>query len=613
MTNNARHDDGLPGSTLAMAGMSRRAARVLVVAAVLITLSTSSASRAQQRGVPLRIHVRGSAQIDAVAWSEPEGFVVRGSVIDDARSPISRTTISIQAVGGGGAPIDLPAAGGCALEDAAPTASYRASGDGYAVDTDESGGFCVRGRAPLADKTALRIRFQGNKLYEAVEAKVPMEDRQAAVSPSLLRFDPAVDAIDLDRESVNITVALRVDRSNSRRLANDVAVPREGLTIALEDDRGTKLGEAATGGDGRARFEIKTASFEGPGQGEVRARFGGSALLAKAIAGQSVVRRAQVTLALSRPIDPARADDGVPIDVDVGSSRGPVDGGVVEALRAGESVGAAPVSAGKARVLAVFTAEREGSVPITLRYVPATPWWRPGPELAVNVPVAGPGIGRQIALGALVLAIAGWVLGGWRRAPKTAALPALAAKTELPAGRAGVRIVGPNQGAAGWRGVVADAHEGTPIAQAELTIVVPVFDGSGVTARATTDETGTFTLAGEHRSDARLVVRSSTHSRHEQALPPPSTLSIALVTHRRTIVDRLVRWARRQGAPFEGPPEPTPGHVRRVATRVQHHDVEAWATMIENAAFGAEPVDERVEQQLAAAEPKPGVPRVTSQ
>jgi hypothetical protein len=600
-------DEGLPESALVMAGMSRCASRTLLAAAVL---AAPLASHAQQRGSPLRIHVRGSAQIDAVAWSERDGFVVRGSVIDDARSPVARAAISIQGVSLGGARAALPSADSCAPRGSA--ARYPASADGYAVETDESGGFCVRGQAPLAAETSLRIRFQGSKLYEAAEAKVPMEDLQAALSPALLRFDPAVDAIDLDRESVNVTVALRIDRSGSQRPAADVAIPREGLTIALEDERGTKLGEAPTGGDGRVRFELKTASLDGPGEGELRARFDGSALLAKATAGQSVARRAQVTLALSHPIERARADDGVPIDVDVGSSRGPVDSGVVEALRAGESVGTAAVATGKARVLAAFTSEREGSVPITLRYVPSTPWWRPGPELAVSVPVAGPGMWRQIALGALVLAIAGWVLGGWRRAPKTAAAPANDGKTATPAGRAGVRVVGPSDGVAGWRGVVADAHEGTPVAQAELTIVVPVFEGSGVVAHATADKHGAFTLEGAHRSDARLVVRSSTHSSHEQALPPPSTLSIALITRRRSLVDRLVRWARRQGAPFEGPPEPTPGHVRRVATRAQQYDVEAWASLIESAAFGPEPVDERVEQQVSAAEPKPGAPRVTS-
>ncbi|AUX22118.1 hypothetical protein SOCEGT47_026190 [Sorangium cellulosum] len=578
--------------------------------AVSLLVATPSA-HAQPQGAPLRIHVRGSAQIDAVAWTEPDGFVVRGGVVDDARSALAGAPLSIQAITVGGAPVALPIAEGCAADGAARARELRASRDGYVIVTDERGAFCLRGRAPLANAT-LRIRFAGGKLHGAAEARIPVEALAAPLSPVILRFDPPLDAIDLDRQSEAVTVALRIDRSGARGPARGAPLERERLTIAIEDERGVKLAEAATGGDGRARFELDTGRLDRPGRGVLRARFDGGATLAKASVTQAIVRHAQVTLALSRPLAPARAQEGVPIDVEVSSSRGPVDDGVVEALRAGEPVGAAAVTSGKARVIAAFTAEREGTVPLALRYVPAAPYWLPGPELAIDVPVAGPGVWRQIALGAIVLAVAGWVLGGWRRAPKRAAAErAKEPKTEAPPGRAGVRITGPSERATGWRGAVADAHDGTPIARAELTIVVPAFDGSGVVARATTDDAGEFAIEAEHRSDAKLVVRAPTHSGHEQALPPPSTLAIALVTRRRAVLDRLVRWARRQGAPFEGPPEPTPGHVRRVASRVQQHDVERWATRIEHAAFGPAPVDERIEEDLGAEEPKPGVSQLT--
>ncbi|XXX81068.1 carboxypeptidase-like regulatory domain-containing protein [Sorangium sp. So ce134] len=582
-----------------MRGLRRCLTGALLAAAALVA---TPVAHAQARGAPLRIQVRGSAQIDAVAWAEPGGFVVRGSVIDDARSPVTEAPLSIDAVTSGGAPVDLPPAEGCAEGGAARAREHRASQGGYAITTDERGGFCLRGRATLENAT-LRVRFPGGKLYEPAEAKIPIETHAAPLAPVILRFDPPVDAIDLDRPTVNITVALRIDR---RGAASGAPFERERLPVVLEDERGARLAEAPTGGDGRARFELATEGLGGAGQGVLRARFDGTAALAKASVSQGVVRYAQVTLALSHPVEPARAEDGVPIDVEARSSGGPVEGGVVEALRAGEPVGAAAVIAGKARVIAAFTAEREGTVPLSLRYVPAAPWWIPGAELAIDVPVAGPGVWRQIALGAAVLAIAGWVLGGWRRAPKRAEARAADEKPAAPPGRAGVRIVGPIDDATGWRGAVADAHDGAPIAQAELTIVVPAFDGSGVVARAVTDDAGEFSIEAPYRNDAKLVVRAPTHSSYEQALPPPSRLGIALVTRRRAVLDRLVRWARRQGAPFEGPPEPTPGHVRRVASRVQQREVELWATRIEHAAFGPEPVDERLEQDLGASEPKPG-------
>lgn len=570
--------------------------------AVAVATAAGAAAHAQPAG-QLRVHVRGSSQIEAVAWSEPGAFEIRGTLLDDAGVPIREAPLTVQIVGGSGSSRDLPQAANCAPPARGALQGPRTSPDGYLIETDDRGGFCLRGRAPLTD-AALRVRFAGSKLYEGSERRVQVEAPGVALSPVLLRFDPAVDEVDLDRESFPVAAVIQVDRRDPARSSAAGSTPREGLSIVLEDERGKRLGEAPTGGDGRARFEVRTADMAGPGQGELRARFDGSGALAKAIASQPIVRRAQVSLALAHPLDPGDAEDGVPIDVDVSSSHGPVEGGVVEALRGGESVGAAAVQGGRARVIAVFIAGREGRVPITLRYVPAAPWWRAGPELSVEVPVRGPGVWRQIVIGALVVAIAGWILGGWRRAPKPPARADGDIKPPVPSGRAGVQIVGPSEGASGWRGVVTDAHDGTPIEGASITIAAPTFEGTGVLARVITDHSGAFSVEVEHRADARLVVEAPLHSMHEQALPPPSRLGIMLVTRRRALLDRLVRWARRQGAPYEGPPEPTPGHVRRVAGRSQDRDVEQWAARIEEAAFGPEAVEEPIEKEIRTSEPR---------
>jgi hypothetical protein len=316
-----------------------------------------------------------------------------------------------------------------------------------------------------------------------------------------------------------------------------------------------------------------------------------------------VIRRAQVSLSLAHPLEPADPEEGIAVDVEVGSSRGPVSEGVIEALRGTESVGAGAVADGQARVIVAFAADRPGGVPLILRYVPSAPWWRAGPMLQIEARVSGPGVARQIVLAALVVAIAAWIVAGWRRAPKKA-LASDETATAPPSGRPGVQVMGTTAGQTGWRGHVSDAHDGTPIAGARLRIVVPAFDGDGVGGQATTDERGAFVLEGAHRSDARLVVDSPVHSTYEQALPQPSVLSVALVTRRRAILDRLVRWARRQGAPFDGPPEPTPGHVRRAASRGDASEVEAWARRVEHAAFGPDEVDESLEQDVRAAEPR---------
>jgi hypothetical protein len=80
-----------------------------------------------------------------------------------------------------------------------------------------------------------------------------------------------------------------------------------------------------------------------------------------------------------------------------------------------------------------------------------------------------------------------------------------------------------------------------------------------------------------------------------------------LVTRRRALLERLVRWARRRGAPFDSSTEPTPGHVRRVAARSSVSEVEAWATKVEDAVYGPEKVTASVEQQVRAVEPRAAV------
>jgi hypothetical protein len=113
-------------------------------------------------------------------------------------------------------------------------------------------------------------------------------------------------------------------------------------------------------------------------------------------------------------------------------------------------------------------------------------------------------------------------------------------------------------------------------------------------------------MADRTREGARLEVRAPFHVDLIRALPPPGRLSIALVQRRRALLDRLVAWARRAGAPWTTPGEPTPGDVARVARRVGSGSVAGWAERLEVAAYGPEPVDEAAEQAVRAHEPGSG-------
>jgi hypothetical protein len=124
-----------------------------------------------------------------------------------------------------------------------------------------------------------------------------------------------------------------------------------------------------------------------------------------------------------------------------------------------------------------------------------------------------------------------------------------------------------------------------------------------VLAETRTDAEGTFALEVEASRDARLIVEGDLHATYEQPLPSPSVLRVALVTRRRALLDRLVRWAKSRGMPYDSSKEPTPGHVRRVAVRTGTPQVEAWATKLEHTAFGPDDVTRAAEEEVAAAEP----------
>ena len=345
---------------------------------------------------------------------------------------------------------------------------------------------------------------------------------------------------------------------------------------------------------------MPTKGLAGPGLGELTAQFEGSSQLGSSRASAFVTRVAGTQLDAPDSVrgDP---DAGIEIEVSVRTTRGEVDGGVVEALQGDASIGAGQVEEGRARVVVSFAGGAEATVPVTLRYVPSAPFYVPGPPETVDVRVVGPSAWRQALLALVGLGLAAWIVLKWRRAPK-------AERTESvlpppPSGRPEILVLDRPTGLKGWRGGVNDAHDGYPIAGAELRIVVPTFTGRGVLAETTTDADGAFSLEVEAPREARLIVEGDLHATYEQPLPGPSVLRVALVTRRRALLDRLVRWAKSRGTPFDSSKEPTPGHVRRVAARNGSVQVEAWASGVENAAFGPDAVTRAVEQEVASSEP----------
>jgi hypothetical protein len=192
--------------------------------------------------------------------------------------------------------------------------------------------------------------------------------------------------------------------------------------------------------------------------------------------------------------------------------------------------------------------------------------------------------------------------------------------------RAGtLRVVRPTPGEGAWRGRILDAHDRTPIAGAVVSIVAPAFPGPDRAAarhappallQVESDEDGQFALTlGKPPPSARLVIEAPWHAGWQSALPPTGELEIFVKSRRRALLDRLVRWARRNGAP--GPPEPTPIEIAHLfearaaplePKSARAEEVARWARAVERAAFGPGRVGELVESEVNTLEPERGPP-----
>ena len=209
---------------------------VLLVLAMLASAGTA-------RAEPIKIHVRGTAVIQAFAAGEPGGFSIEGEVDDDAGAPIAHAPLVVGAA----------AKDGLAIASLDPCRSgagrVRSHGaEGWNLEASETGAFCFIGRSATG-QGAIHLHFAGTKLHDPNDIDLPVDAGAEQRTRTLLHFDSPPETIDLDRDALSITVSLRIDRAEALRSVT--AAKREGLALTLEDERGqssARRRRAATGG-----------------------------------------------------------------------------------------------------------------------------------------------------------------------------------------------------------------------------------------------------------------------------------------------------------------------------------------------------------------------------
>jgi hypothetical protein len=550
---------------------------------------------------PLRadpvLRVRGGVRFEASATAAGGRTLLVGTLVDDTGRPVSEGLVHVRGMSADGSSVALPRPEACAGSSEAGTLGPGADSGSPSLRSDRAGRFCV---TFVSDATTLELRYHDPRgLFDEATQKLSAEPTRQGVE---LRFVPSLTTLDLQRELQRAEIAVR---AASPLFSENTPLPIALYSVSARGEELLAQGTCPTGASTALTFA--SSRIKAPGPLELAARFGGSDGLQPAEARIRLVATTRVRLALSRTPERADPSDGITIDVALASPVAAVTSGSVEARLGGHTVGIAPVDRGSAQVIARF-AGRGPRAELELRYLPSEPWWLPGQALSVTAELAPRGrIGSWIWLVAIT-ALTLWLVRGWRRPPR---VPRAAANLGegRPAPAAAVVVVEADESFRGWRGTVTDAHEGTPVAGAEVSLFGSPPEGA-LLARTTSDESGNFELSATEGTDLVFSASSRWHSEFTCPAPPLGRLRVDLVSRRRNLLLRLVRWAERRGPMGRGLGEPTPAEVVRQARRSKRPDVAEWAGAVEDAAFGPAPVDDRIEHEVLTREPADGAPTV---
>lgn len=566
-------------------------------------------------GAPLKVRVRGAARLAARGWREQTAngieLVLSGTLTDDAGQAIPNASVAVRVVRetdthDARVAEGIRAARTCDSRRAPMKVTGPREAPEVSAPTDEAGRFCFR--ASLDPD-----RFRATVVYAPPGGRglVDGSERQIAFDLSrrglALRFDPVPKVLEIDSPRLTVEAVALHDDDESPHVA-------PGLSIVLSNEK-EEIGRVTSDGSGRARFVVSGSKLGPPGVGELKVSFAGNQDIASATASEEIERHVKVSLkvpsAEKGELQPAVPEDGIPLQVDITSSLGPVSEGAVEA-RIGEIVvGAAPVERGIARLTLTFATQSTEAM-VRLRYVPASPWYEPTSEPSIKVPIRGPGLLSKAPILIAGLAVLAFFLVGRVSGPRVKPEPAPPKPDALPEAKPKLEVVKvAERGQEGWTGRIVDAHEGIPIPHARVWIDRGTFEGRTLLASAQTGPDGRFELPGIGRTqgDETIHAEARLHARLSQSLPPAGDINVALLQRRRALLASLVAWAKKRGAPFDVRPEPTPGHVRRVASLERREpDAAQWAAAVEDGVFGPGEVDARREAEIAKLSPGPDHP-----
>ncbi len=538
----------------------------LHLAGALLTFAATSLA------APLELQVVAAARLHARATPLAEGgFVVRGVLTDDRGAPLVQQPVRARATDGSGTFRACPEDGRDSRFGTRPT-----------LETDSAGRFCLRWEAPAAaPNLAFLVEFPGTVHYEGTSARANVETSRENVE---LRFAPLPDELALDAvvHTVRVETALNADATEQ--------LPAEPvrLELVLEEPTGSSsvvLATTTVRAGEPCRFEFDGTKLRRAGLASLVARTQGTLTLAPAQTRATVLRTARVTLGLPHATQGSHQYE-LPLTVGATAAGNQIPTGAISLELPGMPAITKPLVKGTASLEPPQRHHYDGEVPARVRYLPDNSAWQAGAPLDVRLLVTPPSRWRHVPWGVAAAAVLAWLALSWRRPSAfRGALPSQGLPG--PSGVAALHHVVQDSRPSGWRGVVVDAHEGSPVLGAVITVIAPRLDGSSATFRANAASDGTFAL--EHTplpEGARFTVEAPQYARFERAAPPPGTVRISLVTRRRQILESFVAWTRHRTGWLRLHHEATPRDVRLRAEALDSPSLRDWAAEVEDAAFG---------------------------
>jgi hypothetical protein len=541
--------------------------------AVGVSLWLCSAGSAAADPTTPTLKVSGKAAFVTEARATGESFEVRATLGDEVGRPLPDSEIRIRTVAQSGNPT-LHRCGDPRGE----------AGGELLLTSDKSGRVCITVTGMVSG--SVELSFQDARGYlERASRSVRLPESVATSFE--VGFDPPMTTLALDQPVQELGLVARARGGASPPAAAELVLSM------VADGTEQELGRAALDGLGEVhRLSLVSTSFGHPGPARLVGRLRTHDGEELAQANSAIMRSATVALSVDGGVD-VSVEPGATLQIHAASVLGPAASGVVEARSRGLSVAAARVKNGVATLSVPGAPAALLGGTLTLEFIGEGAGWLSGPPLELRVLAARPGYARYFFwIAAAALAALAVVLS-WRRPAR----PRPVASTEPPRVRASVEVLEAFGAGGGYEGYVRDAHDGTGISPAVVSFIGPGLNRP-VLLQVRTATDGAFRVQTAVFPGGTLVeVTSPFHATLTAPLPGPGVLQLSLISRRRALMERLVRWAERRGKPWiRASVEPTPAEVAAVASIEAEPEVERWARGLERLAFGPSPPDAASEQ-----------------